>query len=336
MRALVYTAPETLEMRDVPDPVPDAAGDEALVRIEMCGICGSDMHAFLGHDARRPAPTVLGHEAAGTVVGGAEDGRRVTVNPLVSCGRCARCTEGRPNLCPARQIVSMGPRPGAFAQFVSVPKANLVTVPDDVPLEKAALAEPIACGWHAVRLGADALYGALTDARCLVIGGGAIGVGAALSLRAAGATSVVLVEPSAPRREYLSSGGELDVRAPDELDAGARFDLVIDGVGYAATRATASERVEAGGTILHIGLGQATDGLDVRRMTLQEIGFIGTYTYTPDDFRATCAALFDGSLGALDWTEGRALDDGAAAFADIRAGACAAPKILLHPDHGNA
>lgn len=335
MRALVYTGPGALEMRDVPDPVPDAAGDEALVRIELCGICGSDMHAFLGHDARRPAPAVLGHEAAGTVVGGPDDGRRVTVNPLVSCGACARCTEGRPNLCPARQIVSMAPRPGAFAQYVSVPRANLVTVPDDVPLEKAALAEPVACGWHAVRLGAAALHGRLADARCLVIGGGAIGVGAALSLAAAGAGPTVVVEPSAARRDYLLRGGELDVRATDALDADARFDLIIDGVGHAATRATASERAEAGGTIMHIGLGQATDGLDVRRMTLQEIAFIGTYTYTPDDFRATCAALFDGSLGALDWTESRALDGGAAAFADIRAGTCAAPKILLHPDHGN-
>ena len=331
MRALVCTAPETLEMRDVPDPVPRADGDEALVRIALCGICGSDMHAFLGHDPRRPAPAILGHEAAGTVVGGPDDGRRVTVNPLVSCGRCARCTEGRPNLCPTREIVSMGPRPGAFAQYVSVPRDNLVTVPDDVPLAKAALAEPVACGWHAVHLGAAALHGRLGDARCLVIGGGAIGVGAALSLGAAGATSIVLVEPLVSRREYLSRGGRLDVRAPGELDADARFDLIVDGVGHAATRASASERAEAGGIIVHIGLGQPADGLDVRRMTLQEIGFIGTYTYTPDDFRAACAAIFDGSLGALDWTEARALDDGAAAFADIRAGRCAAPKILLRP-----
>lgn len=334
MRALVYTAPEALEMREVADPEPDPARDEALVRVERVGICGSDMHAFLGHDARRPAPLVLGHEAAGTVVGGPDDGRRVTVNPLVACGTCPRCTEGRANLCPAREIVSMMPRPGAFAQYIAIPRANLVTVPDDVALAKAALAEPIACGWHAVRLAERTLHGRLGDTDALVIGGGAIGVGAALALAAAGARSVVLTEPSAARRAHLARAGEIDARAPDELDADARFALVIDGVGHAATRASASERVEAGGVVAHIGLGEAAGGLDVRRMTLQEITFIGTYTYTPDDFRATCAAIFDGSLGALGWTEDRALDDGAAAFADIRSGATPAPKILLVPDHG--
>ena len=333
MKALVYTAPGALEMREVPEPAP--AADEALVRVERVGICGSDMHAFLGHDARRPPPLVLGHEAAGTVVGGPDDGLRVTVNPLVSCGRCARCAEGRANLCPSREILSMMPRPGAFAELVAVPRGNLVTVPDAVPLAKAALAEPIACGWHAVRLARAALHGALEDTDALVIGGGAIGVGAALSLVAAGARSVVLTEPSAARRAHLAGLGELDARGPDALDADARFALVIDGVGHAATRAEATARVEPGGVVMHIGLGEAEGGLDVRRMTLQEITVIGTYTYTPEDFRATARAIFDGSLGALGWTEDRPLADGAAAFADIRSGVAPAPKILLVPDRGD-
>jgi threonine dehydrogenase-like Zn-dependent dehydrogenase len=78
-------------------------------------------------------------------------------------------------------------------------------------------------------------------------------------------------------------------------------------------------------------LGEGTGGLDVRRMTLQEITFIGTYTYTAQDFRDTAAAIFDGRLGALDWTEQRPLSDGASAFSDIRAGQTAAPKIILNP-----
>lgn len=82
MKALVYTGPEAMELRDVPDPaVPEG---HHLVRIEASGICGSDMHAFLGRDDRRPAPLVLGHEAAGSVVGGPMDGTRVTINPLVT------------------------------------------------------------------------------------------------------------------------------------------------------------------------------------------------------------------------------------------------------------
>ena len=326
MKALVYTGVETLEFRDVADPV--AASDTHLIRIDSVGICGSDMHAYLGHDDRRPAPLILGHEGAGTIVGGVLDGRRVTINPLVTCGTCPACLAGRDNLCPTRQIISMPPREGAFAQMVTMPEANLVVVPDDVSFEKAALAEPIACGWHAVRLGRDIVGGEASTA--LVIGGGAIGVGAALSLKAQGVQDVTLSEPNEIRRNYLEQTVDFKVISPDQLQ-GEMFDMVVDGVGFDATRATASAHARPGGVILHIGLGGGTAGLDIRRMTLQEITFTGTYTYTAQDFRDTAAAIFDGSLGALDWTETRPLADGAAAFADIRSGATAAPKIILKP-----
>ena len=331
MKALVYTAPRTLELRDAPEPEPDTAADEVLVRIDSVGICGSDMHAWLGHDARRPAPLILGHEAAGVVVGGAEEGRRVTVNPLVHCGRCRWCAGGRQNLCPARQIISMPPREGAFAELLRIPRGNLTTVPDEVPFELASLTEPLACGWHAVKLAAAALWLPLSEARTLVIGGGAIGVGAALAARCHGAREVVLAEPSALRRDHLAAQGEIDVRAPDSLDGEADFDLVIDAVGLAATRAHASRVVAPGGFVAHIGLGEAEGGLDVRRMTLQEVGFVGTYTYTPEEFRESAAAIADGRLGKLAWIERRALTEGAEAFVDIRAGRVAAPKIVLKP-----
>ena len=326
MKALVYDGPEQLGFRDVPDPV--AGPGQQLIRVEAVGICGSDMHAYLGHDERRPAPLILGHEAAGTIVGGPRDGERVTLNPLVTCGTCPACLSGKDNLCPTRMIISMPPREGAFAQFVTMRDENLVTVPDDISLAKASLAEPIGCGWHTVRLARQALG---RDGNALVIGGGAIGLGAALSLTAQGITDVTVLEPNAVRRAYLIESCGQNAIAPDDLAASALFDIVIDGVGYAATRATASAHARPGGVIGHIGLGEATGGLDIRRMTLQEITFIGTYTYTAQDFRDTAAAIFNGRLGPLDWTEARPLADGAAAFADIRAGRTAAPKIVLEP-----
>ena len=326
MKALVYEAPETLVFRDRPDPQPGEG--EVLVRIGAVGICGSDMHAYLGHDERRPAPLILGHEGAGVIVGGARDGERVTINPLVTCGACPACRAGRENLCPDRQIISMPPREGAFAEWIAIPERNVVTVPDDVPLAKAALSEPIACGWHAVRLGKAALEGALPAA--LVLGGGAIGLGAALSLAAQGCAQVTIVEPAPARRKALEAAGQRAI-GPDDLGADAMFDMVVDGVGLAATRETASRHARPGGVIVHIGLGAATGGLDIRRMTLQEITFIGTYTYTSEDFRHTAPALFDGRLGGLDWFETRPLSDGAQAFADIRAGLVASPKVVLVP-----
>jgi len=332
MKALVYEAPETLVFRNVPDPEPRQG--EALLQIEHVGICGSDMHAWAGHDARRPAPLILGHEAAGRIIAGPGEGTRVTVNPLVTCGICADCRAGRENLCADRQIISMPPREGAFAEMLAMPPGNLVAVPDHVPTEKAALAEPIACGWHAVRLGAGALERslgrALAAARCLVFGGGAIGLGAALVLKAKGAGAVTLAETSAARRELIGAMGI------DTLDPGAEalpegIDLIIDGVGIEPTRADATAAIRPGGVIMHIGLGSGAGGLDVRRMTLQEITVIGTYTYTAEDFRETAAAIFEGRLGALDWPECRPLGDGAAAFAEIKAGRLAAPKIILVP-----
>lgn len=327
MKALVYTAPGQLEYGDFADPTPTP--DHHLIRIESVGICGSDMHAFLGHDDRRPAPLILGHEAAGTVVGGPLDGTRVTINPLVTCGTCRACLAGRENLCSTRQIISLPPREGAFAQFVAMPERNLVKVPDHVSFDVACLAEPVAVGWHAIRLGIDAMAQDKAQT-ALVVGGGAIGVAAAISLIAQGVTDVTLVDPNPIRRDYLDLGPHVDVCAPDDV-TGRMFDLTVDCVGYDATRASCCAATRPGGVILHVGLGGGTAGLDIRRMTLQEITFIGTYTYTAQDFRDTCAAMFDGRLGPLDWTETRPLSDGAAAFGDIREGRISAPKIILKP-----
>lgn len=328
MKALVYTVTKTLEYRDVDEP--EVGEGCALVDIEAVGICGSDMHAWAGHDERRPAPLILGHEAAGTVRGGPLDGQRVTVNPLVTDGTSEWCQRGQDNLCPSRQIISMPPREGAFAERLAMPVDNLFAVPDHVSIEQAALAEPLACGWHAVDRAIRGLRQDHTTSRALVLGGGAIGLGAALCLRARGVREVVVAETNALRHPAVQAEG-FDVVDPREADLDNAFQIVIDGVGYAATRATASAAARPGGVIAHIGLGEAEGGLDVRRMTLQEIAFIGTYTYSMQDFRDTCAALFAGDLGELKWPERRALADGGQACHDIASGVVAAPKIVLRP-----
>ena len=332
MKALVYTDTQKLELLDVPDPKMDP-GDQ-LIEIDSVGICGSDMHAFLGHDSRRPAPIILGHEAAGTIVGGEYSGRSVTVNPLVTCGNCDACTAGRENLCRSRQIISMHPRQGAFAKYLAIPKNNLVVVPPEISLEKAALAEPIACGWHAVRLSQKPLGLPLSEATCLVIGGGAIGLGAALVLKAKGASNVWIGETNKLRKNTVQDAGDFKVFNPvkEQGPENGAVDLVIDAVGFGATRSAASRYVRSGGVIIHIGLGDAEAGLDVRRLTLQEITFIGTYTYTRSDFQDTAQAIFHNHLGALDWVETRPLADGMSAFLDIKSGKVAAPKIILKPE----
>lgn len=331
MKALVFTGPNTVVFQDEPEPVP-AAG-EVLVKVEAVGICGSDMHAYHGQDARRPPPLILGHEAAGTIVGGARDGERVTINPLVVDATCPFAREGRWHLSPTRQILSMPPRPGAFAQYARVPESNVMSIPDHLSFDHAALAEPMAVSWHAVRLGMEKLHLPMAAARVAVLGGGAIGLTSALVARVFGASGVAIGETNALRRQMLDRIGGLQVYAPGAPGAPEdnSVDLVIDAVGAAQTRVAASRMVRPGGTIVHLGLLPGLDGLDIRKITLQEVTFTGSYCYTPMDFGHTVATLARGGFGVLDWYETRALAEGAAAFAAIDDGTIAAAKVVLRP-----
>ncbi len=325
MKALVYTGPKSMDFIDFEAPTPEKG--VAIVRNAAIGICGSDMHGYLGHDERRVPPLILGHEAAGVVSAGALAGKRVAVNPLVACGVCDDCKAGAHHICQHRQLLSIPPRQGAFAEFVAVPEDNLVEVPDGFSLTKAALTEPLAVCWHAVKIGERLVGGDLSKTRTLIIGGGAIGLGCALSLRVFGASDITISEPNELRRNGLKTTGDWTLIEPS--DTGSGYDLVIDAVGYGPTRAVASAAVRQGGAIVHLGLGDSEPGLDTRRLTLQEIAFSGSYCYTPQEFRDTAAAIFDGRYGDLDWPETRNLSDGAGAFADILAGKVAAAKIIL-------
>jgi L-iditol 2-dehydrogenase len=328
MKALVYTGPESLEYRDEPDPT---SNSDITVKIAACGICGSDMHAYLGHDERRNAPLILGHEAAGEALDGALAGRRVAVNPLVTCGTCDECQGGRPNLCAQRQIVSMMPRPGAFAELVTVPETNILPLPDGMPYELAALTEPMAVSYHAVNLAERALAKPLSAARVVVLGGGAIGMGAAHIVRSRGCANISIAETSDLRRDIINRAGKFHSYSPGTSDqpSESSVDVVIDAFGGERSREAACHLARPGGAIIHIGLASGTGGLDIRKLTLQEIAFIGTYTYTMVEFRETLAGLAAGTFGDIDWTEQRPLSEGAEAFRQLHAGAVPTAKVIL-------
>jgi alcohol dehydrogenase len=327
MRALVYTANEEMTYREEPEPSP-GPGD-ALVSIDTVGICGSDMHAYLGHDERRVPPLILGHEAVGTVVGGVSPGQRVVLNPLITCGACNECLGGRQNLCAERDLIGMY-RAGAFAERIAIPERNLIPVPEGVDSAQAALTEPGATGLHAVYLAERVMQRPLSESRALVFGAGSVGLLTALLLKDKGVEHVVIVETNPLRRELVQRHCELEVLDPATTTPEAQgFDCVFDAVGGAVTREQAVTTVRSGGVIVHIGLMDSKGSMDVRAVTLREITFIGTYTYTPVDLRATLAKLASGALGDLAWVEQRPLSAGAEAFSDLLAGRCPAPKIVL-------
>lgn len=329
MKALVYTAEKEIQYRD--EPAPEPGPGEVVVAIDAVGICGSDMHAYLGHDPRRVPPLILGHEAVGRVVEGPAAGPAVLINPLITCGRCDQCQGGRANLCEKREIIGMY-RPGALAERIAVPAGNLIEIPDDMDPVHAALTEPAATALHAVNLAAKVAHRPVSESRALVIGGGSVGLFAALVLRDLGATEIHLAETNSLRRGTVESTGACRVIDPaSEPARESRFEIVVDAVGGKLSREAAMASVRPGGVVMHIGLLDNDGGIDVRRMTLQEISLIGTYTYTAADLRVTVEKLHSGAFGDLDWVERRSLSDGAGAFDDLLHGRSAAPKIVLCP-----
>ncbi len=326
MRAIVYTGPNQMALDE--QPIPEPAPGEVLVRVHAVGICGSDMHAYHGYDDRRPPPLVLGHEAAGIIASGPRAGERVAINPLVVDPECPVARAGRPHLSPTRAIISMPPRPGAFAEYVTIPERNILPVPDGLSMRDAALSEPVAVSWHAVRIGLERL--GQPRPRVLVQGGGAIGVAAALVARHMGAEAIDLAEPHPGRRALLEHEAGITGFDPTSQDPGeSAYDLVIDAVGAVATRQAASRLVRPGGVIVHVGLLPGQEGYDIRRITLQEITITGSYCYTPEDFAAALDALAQGALGALGWVEVRPFAGAVTAFAELDAGKVSAAKIVL-------
>jgi 2-desacetyl-2-hydroxyethyl bacteriochlorophyllide A dehydrogenase len=334
MKALVYTQPNEVQLQDRPRP--DLAPGEVVLQIEAVGICGSDMHAWHGHDPRRKPGLVLGHEFVGAIAESAapgfERGMRFTGNPLITCGTCEYCVQGRNNLCANRTMVGMT-RPGAFAEFMSIPAASLIAMPQDLSARAAALAEPAATAWHALNLTLRALTRPLHECRVLVIGGGAIGMLMALLLRHLGsADRLTLAELNPLRREAVARHAgcaTVDPRATPLAES--LFEVVIDAVGAKATRTQSLAAVKPGGVVMHVGLQDWASEIDMRKLTLAEITLLGTYTYTTADLRATVDALARGVFGDLSWVEERALVDGQQAFLDLDQGRCASAKVLLRP-----
>jgi alcohol dehydrogenase len=333
MKALVYTHP--LEVRLEERPEPELVGGEVILRIDAVGICGSDMHAYHGHDPRRKPGLVLGHEFCGTVVKSAvpgyTKGMRFTGNPLITCGVCDYCMQGRNNLCSRRTMVGMT-RPGAFAEFMSIPAASLVDMPQDMPAIHAALTEPAATALHAINLSMKAMARPLPENRTLIIGGGAIGLLAALLIKTYGGRGTVLAEVNPLRRR--SAEQQAGVITYDPLETRPEengFDYVIDAVGSKLTREAALHAVKPGGVVMHIGLQDWSSEIDMRKLTLAEITLMGTYTYTTADLRATVKMLHAGAFGDLSWVQSVSMADGAQAFADLDSGRLAASRVVLLP-----
>ena len=332
MHALVYTGTQELVYREEKNP--KIIDGESIVKVSASGICGSDMHAYHGKDNRRIPPLILGHEISGTIDKGKFAGKKVILNPLITCGKCDYCSNGKEHLCGKRIILGMNKpieRQGGFAEYVSIPDQNIYELPKTLDMKEAPIAEPTAVALHAVELSEKEIFKSLKNSKVLVIGGGAIGLLSGLILsKVKGCKEIVISDLNEKRLGECSKYLDAKAVKPDSKNIiNDYFDIVFDTVGMEVTRQQAIKAIKPGGIIIHIGLTQPSGSFDFRKATLQEITFIGTYCYTNKDFEKTLSILADKKIGSLDWIEYRELKDGSSAFKQIHDGSCSAPKIIL-------
>jgi threonine dehydrogenase-like Zn-dependent dehydrogenase len=334
MRQLVFHGPGRLTIE---------AADERRLRphevrlaTHSVGICGSDVHGFTGANTRRVPGMVMGHEAVGTVVerGSAveslELGQQVVVNPAVTCGECEFCVSGQDHRCPSRRLHGcVLELPGAFADSFVVPAANAVPFEGPAPLEWGALVEPFAVGHH----GAGLLAGELEHG-VVVLGGGPIGLGAALAARRRGVERVVVSEPVEHRRQVAA---ELGLEAVEPGAVLESFDAAIECVAVAATLEAALRLTRPGGEVSFVGMGELQIPLAVEPLVVGERVIRGSFNYTREDFAATAAWVASKQVDLGPVIEERVgLDGLIAAFRAYADGTSQAVKTLFQPGGNGA
>jgi L-iditol 2-dehydrogenase len=265
MKALLLSAYNHLEVKDLPKPIPGS--DEILIQVAACGICGSDVHGYDGSTGRRIPPVVMGHEAAGVVAAlGSEVhnfklGDRVTFDSTVYCGQCEYCLKGEVNLCNQRQVVGVSceefRRAGAFAEFLTVPARIAYRLPASFSFAEAAMLEAVSVALHGIAV--SEMKGGET---VLVIGAGMIGLLLLQAARAAGCSRIFVADVDSTRLAMAANlGADLTVLASglpliEEIlrqTDGKGVDLVLEAVGRAETIVAAIDCTRKGGKVTLVG-----------------------------------------------------------------------------------
>jgi len=341
MQSLVWEAPRVMVMREQERPVPQPG--EALVRVAYVGICGSELSGYLGHNALRVPPLVMGHEFAGQVVAlGAEAankhpelavGQLVTANPLTYCGICLWCRQGLNQLCATRKLIGAH-RPGAYAQYVTAPVEVVTALPAGLSPRIGALTEPVAV---AVRIGE--LAGNVQGEAVLIIGAGPIGLLALQVLRALGAGPVFIADLEAARLEMGAAlGGQpLNPRTDNVVavvraaTGGLGVPVALDAVGAAVTRANCVSATRSGGMVILSGLHEETSAMPAAEIIRREIVVRGSFAYTPANFAAALTQLAAGAIRLDPWIIEAPLADGGHWFDRLIEAPGAVAKVLLVP-----
>jgi L-iditol 2-dehydrogenase len=343
MKALVLAQYNQFELREVAKP--QAGPGEVLVRVQACGICGSDVHGMDGSTGRRIPPIIMGHEAAGVIealgsgVTGWQHGNRVTFDSTVYCGQCRYCMQGLVNLCDNRRVLGVScpeyRMDGAFADYVVVPQHILYALPESVPASHAAMIEPLSVAFHAVHQTPIRL-----NDTAVVLGAGMIGLLTIQALRLAGCGKIIAIdvvpERLAMAREY---GADLGLNSA-EMDApaavlaetdGMGADVALDAVGISAATNTAIDCLRKNGHLTLIGNLAAVVDFPLQKVVTRQITARGTYA-SAGEYPACIAMLSRGAVRVDGLISAEApLEQGADWFHRLYQRESGLMKVVLNP-----
>jgi L-iditol 2-dehydrogenase len=343
MKALVLRHYGKLVYEDVPRP--ELASDEVLVKVEACGICGSDVHGLDGSTGRRQPPLIMGHEASGVVseagpaVVGWAAGDRVTFDSTIYRLDDWYTRRGLYNLSDNRMVLGVSPgeyrRHGAFAEFVAVPQHILYRLPPAVGFDQAAMVEPVAVAAHAVNLTPVAV-----GDTAVVVGAGMIGLCLVQVLRAAGCARVLAVDPQAERRQLarkLGADAVLDPQADDVAQEVARAtggrgaDVAFEAVGLSATVGSAIGVVRRGATVTLVGNLSPTVEIPLQTVVTRQLRLQGSCSIA-GEYPAALAMIERGAVDVGAMLSAVApLSEGAAWFDRLYRKEPGLMKVILKP-----
>lgn len=305
MKASRFLGNKTFAVTDL--PTPHAGPGELVLRNQVCGVCGTDVHIYHGEPGSADVnpPVVLGHEYSGEVVEVGEGvtgfavGDHVTVDPNIYCGHCAYCQNGKKQLCPSMEAIGVT-RDGGFAQYSRIPASQAFKLEPTVPWEAAAMAEPLACCLHGIDLA-----GIQVGDKVCVVGGGAIGLLMVQLAKLSGASQIVLSEPNEKRRQVglqLGANAALDPTRPDAQEAfaqvlGGGANVVIECVGNVPAVKSAFQFAGKGATVLLFSVPKvdATFDLPLFDVYKKELTIKGSFV-NPDTHARAVALINSGKV----------------------------------------
>jgi len=337
MKVLELTSPSKFKVSQKPKPAPGVG--EVLIKVAVCGICGSDVHGMDNSSGRRIPPMIMGHEASGEIevlgeeVTGWELGDRVSFDSMVYCGSCEFCERGETNLCNERQVMGVScdefKRDGAFAEWVVVPARILEKIPAGLSFEEAAFTEPLAVALHAVNL-----VKVKRGESALVVGAGLIGLLVIQALKRAGCGEIIAVDLD---RGRLALAKELGATAAfhsseDEviLPEGG-VDLSMEVVGAGPTLDLAIKSLRKGGRVGLVGNVVPEVNFPLQYVVTREISLIGSCAAAGECSEAL-EAIAAGEIKVKPLTSATvSLEEGAEFFGRLREGNEGLLKVLLKP-----